>query len=223
MRLLRYSESGELSTHSFNDGTIPAYAIFSHTWGEDGAEVTFADLETGVGKTKSGYKKIVFCGDQARCDNLQYFWIDTCCIDTTDKAEHSCAIQSMLRWYRFAAKCYVYLWDVSTKKREARRRPSDMSWEPAFRSSRWFTRGWTLQELLAPTIVEFFSQEGEKLGDKTSLMLSIYKIISIPPEVLNGAPLSQSSINERLRWAEGRTIKHSEDRHTLCKASSTLS
>jgi hypothetical protein len=90
----------------------------------------------------------------------------------------------MFRWYRSAAKCYVYLLDVSMV--------AEPSWEPAFRSSRWFMRGWTLQELLALIIVEFFSQEGTKLGDKTSLKPLICKSTSIPPEVLDGVPLSQS-------------------------------
>src|SRR2546421_9318217 len=93
MRLLEYSESGELNIHSFDDNAIPPYAILSHTWGADGDEVTFTDL--GDGPAGPRYKKIRFCGDQARRDGLQYFWIDTCCIDTTDKAEHSWAIRSM--------------------------------------------------------------------------------------------------------------------------------
>ncbi|PZD33510.1 HET domain containing protein, partial [Pyrenophora tritici-repentis] len=71
MRLLQYSETGELSIRCFDDGDIPPYTIISHTWGADGDEVTFADLQTGGGKTKPGYKKIVFCGEQARRDNLQ--------------------------------------------------------------------------------------------------------------------------------------------------------
>jgi hypothetical protein len=212
MRLLEYSESGKLSIHSFDDGATPPYAILSHTWGADGDEVTFADLGTGVGKNKPGYEKILFCERQARHDGLEYFWIDTCCIDTTDKAEHSRAIQSMFRWYQSAAKCYVYLSDVSSTKRGASNTPTESNWEPAFRSSRWFKRGWTLQELLAPIIVEFFSEEGKELGDKISLQLLIYKITNIPPEVLNGSPISQFSVNERLRWAEGRITKHEEDR-----------
>ncbi|KAL5373504.1 hypothetical protein DPSP01_012633 [Paraphaeosphaeria sporulosa] len=211
MRLLQYSESGELSIHSFDDGAIPPYAILSHTWGADGDEVTFADLETGDGKIKPGYEKIVFCGKQARDDGLQRFWVDTCCIDTADKAEHSWAIRSMFRWYCSAAKCYVYLSDVSTRKRKAGS-TSTSSWEPAFRSTRWFKRGWTLQELIGPITVEFFSQEGKKLGDKKSLQSLIYKATGIPLEVLNGAPLSRFSVNERLRWAEGRITKHDEDR-----------
>jgi hypothetical protein len=209
MRLLQYSESDELSIHSFDDGAIPPYAILSHTWGPDGDEVTFEDLQTGNYKTKPGYKKILFCGEWARRDDLQYFWVDTCCIDTTDKDEHSCAIQSMFRWYRSAAKCYVFLPDVSIT---ADGISVGSSWEPAFESSRWFKRGWTLQELLAPAMVVFFSKEGEKLGDKVSLSLLIRKITGIALEVLKGAPISQSSINERWRWADGRTTRRNEDR-----------
>jgi hypothetical protein len=119
MRLLQHSESGELSIHSFDDGNIPSYAILSHTWGADEDEVTFADLQTGDGKTKSGYKKILFCGKRARQDGLKHFWIDTCCINKNDKAELAFAIRSMFRWYRNAASCYVYLSDVS--KRESLR------------------------------------------------------------------------------------------------------
>jgi hypothetical protein len=211
MRLLQYSESGELSIHSFDDGDIPPYAIFSHTWGADGDEVTFADLQTDGGKRKLGYKKILFCGRQARRNNLQYFWVDTCCIDTTDKAEHSKAIQSMFRWYRSATKCYVYLSDVSMKKRKIRNSSSAFSWEPAFKSSRWFARGWTLQELLAPTIVEFYSQEGKILGSKTSLKLMIHKTTGIPLEVLSGAPLPCFTVKQRLQWKGDRQTKRDED------------
>ena len=88
MRLLHYDEHGELSIVSFDDRAILSYAILSHV-GADADEVTFEDLAKGCGKHKSGYKKICFCGRQAQQDRLQYFWIDTCCIDKTDKAEFS--------------------------------------------------------------------------------------------------------------------------------------
>jgi hypothetical protein len=208
MRLLQYSESGELSIHSYDDGDIPRYAILSHTWGADGDEVTFADLETGDGKAKPGYEKILFCARQAQRDEIQYFWIDTCCIDTTDKAEHSWAIQSMFRWYRSAAKCYVYLSDVRI---DACGMSVESSWEPAFRLSRWFTRGWTLQELLAPTIVEFYSQEGKILGNKTSLKLPIHKTTAIPLEVFSGTPLPCFTVKQRLQWKGERQTKRDED------------
>jgi hypothetical protein len=121
MRLLKYEEDGKLTITSFEDA-IPPYAILSHTWGADTEEVTFADIAKGDGKhkysymKKPGYKKIRFCGVQAQQDGLQYFWVDTCCINKTDKAELSLAIQSMFCWYQNATKCYVYLSDVSTKR-----------------------------------------------------------------------------------------------------------
>jgi hypothetical protein len=199
MRLLRYEEDGRLTITRFDDNAIPRYAILSHTWEEDAEEVTFADLAKGDGKHKPGYKKICFCGEQAQQDDLQYFWVDTCCIDKSDKAELSLAIQSMFRWYQNATKCYVYLSDVSTNQRKAGGLSTEFTWEPTFRSTRWFTRGWTLQELLAPSIVEFFSQEWERLGDKMSLKSLIKKITGIPYEALDGAPLSRFSVDERLR------------------------
>jgi hypothetical protein len=166
MRLLKYGEDGEPSvTADLVDGdVIPRYAILSHRWGKDAEEVTFEDLANKAGRNKSGYRKIQLCGEQAKRDGLQYFWIDTCCINKANKAEHSLAIRSMFCWYRNAAKCYVYLSDVSApsliEEGEARVPP----WEAAFRASEWFTRGWTLQELLAPSVVEFFSREWRRLG-----------------------------------------------------------
>jgi archaellum biogenesis ATPase FlaH len=212
MRLLKYGDDGCLTITSFNNDAIPRYAILSHTWGEDAEEVTFADLVRGDGKHKAGYKKICFCGEQAQQDGLQYFWVDTCCIDKSDKAELSHAIQSMFRWYQHATKCYVYLTDVSTKMKELNSISTDFTWEPAFMSSRWFTRGWTLQELVAPSIVEFFSQEWERLGDKMLLKLLIHKITGISCKALDGAPLFQFSINERLRWIEHRHTTRPEDK-----------
>jgi hypothetical protein len=211
MRLLKYGEDGRLTITSFDDNAIPPYAILSHTWGADAEEVTFADLAEGGGKQKPGYKKIRFCGEQAQQDGLQYFWVDTCCIDMSDKAELSSAIQSMFRWYQNATKCYVYLSDVSTKRGKTSGFSTEVNWEPAFRSSRWFTRSWTLQDLLAPNSVEFFSQEWERLGDKTSLRLLIKKITGIPCEALDGAPLSRFSVEERLRWKGNRQTKREED------------
>ena len=213
MRLLTYCDDGELSitANLVDEDTIPPYAILSHTWGADADEVTFEDLTSNASKDKPGYKKIHFCGEQAQQDGLQYFWIDTCCIDKADKAEFSHAIRSMFRWYRNAARCYVYLSDVSSSSLEASGEPNPPLWESEFRKSRWFTRGWTLQELLAPRTVEFFSREQRKLGDKILLGSQIYKITSIPHAVLEGAPLSQFSVNERLRWKEHRETKRDED------------
>jgi hypothetical protein len=210
MRLLKYEEDGKLTITSFEDA-IPPYAILSHTWGADAEEVTFADLAKGDGKHKPGYKKIRFCGEQAQQDGLHYFWVDTCCIDKLDKAELYLAIWSMFRWYQNATKCYVYLSDVLPEQRKPDDMSTEFTWESAFRLSRWFTRGWTLQELLAPSIVEFFSQDLKKLGDKTSLTPLIQKITGIPCEALDGAPLSRFSVDERLQWKGDRETKRQED------------
>ncbi|RFU24057.1 hypothetical protein B7463_g12282, partial [Scytalidium lignicola] len=166
----------------------------------------------GMGKDKPGYEKIRFCGEQARQDGLLYFWIDTCCINKRNDAELSRSINSMFRWYHNAAKCYVYLSDVSTTKRKASNQFSELIWEPAFRVSKWFTRGWTLQELLAPASVEFFSQERKQLGNKSRLRQLMCEITNIPHSALQGEPLSQFSVDERLRWIEHRRTKLEEDK-----------
>ena len=159
MRLLRRSNTDDfnLTEYWVGDETTPPYAILSHTWGADTEEVTFEDLTNGTGKDKPGYEKIRFCEDQARRDSLQYFWIDTCCINRANNAELSQAINSMFRWYRNATRCYVYLSDVSSSSFDTNEEFNPPPWESDFWKSRWFTRGWTLQELLAPTLVEFFS------------------------------------------------------------------
>jgi hypothetical protein len=212
MRLLERNGAGELSlTKDFGDD-VSRYAILSHTWGADTEEVTFRDLIDGTGKSKAGYSKIRFCGDQASRDGLKYFWIDTCCIDKSNSTELAEAINSMFRWYRDAAKCYVYLPDVSTTKRKASNQFSEFTWESALRASRWFTRGWTLQELLAPGSVEFFSREGKRLGDKRTLERQVHEITGIAVSALQGASLSQFGVDERLLWAENRQTTREEDK-----------
>jgi Heterokaryon incompatibility protein (HET) len=211
MRLLYYNNDGEFSLTQFYHG-IPRYAILSHTWGPE--EVTFKDIIEGNGASKTGFDKIRFCGEQARRDRLQYFWVDTCCIDKSSSAELTEAINSMFRWYQNAVKCYVYLADVSTKKRKASDSFTEYPWESAFRSSKWFTRGWTLQELLAPdpASVKFFSREEDYLGDKKTLRQQIHKRTGIAISALQGAPLSQFKIEERLSWGEDRQTTREEDK-----------
>ncbi|KAF1988157.1 HET-domain-containing protein [Aulographum hederae CBS 113979] len=212
MRLLKLENSGEICLIERSRNDIPQYAILSHTWGPDGEEVTYDDMIKKSGEHKLGYKKIQFCGNQAKNDGLQYFWIDTCCIDKSSSAELSEAINSMFRWYQNSTKCYVYLADVSSRKRKAIDRCSESTWEPAFRDSKWFTRGWTLQELIAPRSVEFFSKEDEKLGDRKSLEQQLRDITGIPIHALRGEPLSHFNANERITWAARRITKLEEDK-----------
>jgi hypothetical protein len=210
MRLLEYNNDGEFSLTTIFGDDIPRYAILSHTWGVE--EVTFRDLMDGTGKKKIGYNKIQFCGEQARRDGLQYFWVDTCCIDKSNSTELAEAINSMFRWYRDAAKCYVYLSDVSRPPFDTDDESNQLPWEVTFRKSRWFTRGWTLQELIAPASVEFFSKAGEPLGNKASLERHICEITKIPIKAFRGSPLSDFSVTERMLWAEQRETTCKEDK-----------
>jgi hypothetical protein len=113
MRLLKYGENEDLSIAEFDEDTKLLYAILSHRWGAEADEVTFEDVAGNTGKNKPSYAKIRFCGEQAQRDSLQYFWVDTYCINKANKAELSLAIQFMFCWYRNAARCYAYLSDVS--------------------------------------------------------------------------------------------------------------
>ncbi|KAF7935209.1 uncharacterized protein EAE97_008116 [Botrytis byssoidea] len=138
----------------FTATKIPRYAILSHTWGRD--EVLFQDLTNSEHKKKNGYAKIEGCCRQAIIDGFDFVWIDTCCIDKSSSAELSESINSMYAWYEKAAVCYIYLIDVPSAQDPYRI-------DSAFRKSRWFTRGWTLQELLAPSKIVFFDQEWDMI------------------------------------------------------------
>jgi hypothetical protein len=186
------------------------YAILSHTWGDEGEEVSFKDLIDGSGKTKAGYRKLRFCAKQAARDGLHHVWVDTCCINKDSSAELSEAIVSMFRWYQSATRCYIYLSDTSVAN------DSDalqqVTWEPAFRQTRWFTRGWTLQELIAPRSVQFFSKEGKNLGDKESLERQIHEMTGIAIQALRGSDLSRFTVGEKMVWALNRETTREEDK-----------
>ncbi|KAH8704348.1 hypothetical protein GQ44DRAFT_778188 [Phaeosphaeriaceae sp. PMI808] len=210
IRLLQCKPDGEIIFREPTSGNVPAYATLSHTWGKE--EVLFQDMEAGadISKTmnKAGWRKIEFCAKQAAADGLQYFWVDTCCIDKKNAVELGAAINSMFRWYQNAARCYVYLSDVS---KPDTRTDSEKAWEEDFRTSRWFTRGWTLQELIAPRLVDFFSLEGQRLGSKLTLEAEIHNLTGIAKNALRGDALSNFSIKERRSWAERRNTTIEED------------
>ena len=114
MRLLqRLPDNSGISLVEHVGNNIPPYAILSHTWGLDDDEVTFKDITKGRGNSKPGYRKLTLCSEQATKDGLEYFWIDTCCIDKTSNAEMTDAINSMFMWYQKADRRYVFLSDVS--------------------------------------------------------------------------------------------------------------
>jgi len=212
MRLSQLNDYPSFSFAEFAEDEVPRYAILSHTWGRDGDEVTYKDIIDGTGRGKPGYDKLTFCAVQAKNDELGYCWIDTCCIDKSNSVEVQEAVNSMFRWYQNAARCYVYLPDVSTEPRRSQEIVAESSsWSSVFRQSRWFRRGWTLQELLAPRSVEFFSQEHQRLGDKNSLENLIHEITTIPISALRGASLSQFGVDEKLLWTKNRQTTRKED------------
>ncbi|RYP47455.1 hypothetical protein DL768_006480 [Monosporascus sp. mg162] len=184
----------------------PEYAILSHTWGMDSEEVSYNDVSAGrLATAETRPKKVSGCCKQAKEDGYRYVWIDTCCINKTDSVELQEAINSMFRWYQKAPICYVFLSDVP---------PGDDPQDPqsAFFSSRWFRRGWTLQELLAPPNVRFYDSEWNHLGTKGDLSDAIENITGIPNSFLLGiTELRHASVAQRMSWAAGRATKREED------------
>jgi hypothetical protein len=209
MRLLCFQDS-ELSLVEFPDDKIPLYAILSHTWGPDGEEVTFTDLVDGTGREKPGYEKILSCGKQAAKDDLGYWWVDTCCINKSSSAELSEAINSMFRWYQDASVCYAYVADIPDDGAATHGAVKD------FAACRWFTRGWTLQELLAPKKMRFFSKSWLELGSRNELAQAISMVTNIDFEYLSDTSslrrdLHEASIAKRMSWASSRITTRVED------------
>ncbi|EJT82608.1 hypothetical protein GGTG_02581 [Gaeumannomyces tritici R3-111a-1] len=190
----------------FGGAEIPKYAILSHTWGEASEELTFTDISKGnVNKPGVGADKFQGCCRLATGRGVKYVWIDTCCINKGDGEELREAINSMFRWYRDAEVCLVFLADVP---------PGDDPKRPQskFSCSRWFTRGWTLQELLAPSRLVFYGSGWDRLGTKADFCSEIERITSIPRRVLNGdAKVQDTSVAQRMSWAASRNTTREED------------
>ncbi|RYP72636.1 hypothetical protein DL769_004421 [Monosporascus sp. CRB-8-3] len=190
-----------------SDPRVPAYAILSHTWGSTEDECSFQEwqhLPAPAIERKKGFQKIECCCRQAAKDGLEWVWIDTCCIDKTSSAELTEAINSMFRWYRNAKICYAYLSDVSRLGR-----PS--TFYQRLERSRWFTRGWTLQELIAPAEVIFYSMDWDRIGTKSELSTSISSITKINAFFLDGKNLASASVAQRMSWAAHRETSRTED------------
>ncbi|KAG9230570.1 hypothetical protein BJ875DRAFT_471840 [Amylocarpus encephaloides] len=199
----------------FADDKIPPYGILSHTWVLPPLfEVSFQELQqlkakkaqtrAGIVNNDSRYAKIKGCCAKAQSENpkIHYVWIDTCCIDKTSSAELSESIGSMFRWYQAAMKCYAYMEDVA---------PGD-DVVVALGNSRWFTRGWTLQELIAPKDLRFFNKLWNEIGSKETLSNDIEHITRIPSAVLRLGSLAKYSVAQKMSWAAQRKCTRSEDR-----------
>ncbi|KAL8689558.1 MAG: hypothetical protein Q9218_004797 [Villophora microphyllina] len=182
---------------------IVRYVILSHTWGDE--EVSFQDIQRTECNQLKGYAKIEKCCEKAASMGYDYAWIDTCCIDKSSSAELSEAINSMYGWYRDAVECFVYLSDVVLG-------PRGTLEEQNFRHSRWFRRGWTLQELLAPRAVSFYDAKWEPMGRRIDLVDQISLATGIDKGYLeNPQSIRQASVAARMSWAAYRQTTRLED------------
>jgi hypothetical protein len=201
MRLIKV-DTFELE--EFMDHRSTRYAILSHTWGQK--EVTFADMQRGLPHAEAlpSFEKIRGACRRAAIDGFKFIWVDTCCIDKSSSAELSEAINSMFRWYADAGICYAYLSDVEEVG-------EGFEAESQFRKSRWFTRGWTLQELIAPKKVIFYSRGWVRLGSKKKFEAIISEITGIDSAALHNFQVTSFSIAERMSWASDRVTTRPED------------
>ena len=181
-------------------GDKPTYAILSHTWGDD--EYVFSDRDDPHRHHSAGFKKISRCCALAASQGYKYLWIDTCCIDKTSSAELTESINSMYRWYSEAGICYVYLSDFLLEQAQHGMRLK-------FHYSRWFTRGWTLQELLAPKSVIFYDADWHEIGSKTFLKDTLSQICRISVEHLSQP--KEASVATKMSWASTRKTTRQED------------
>ena len=245
----------------------PPYAILSHTWGLPQDEVLFDDMVSGLesARVKEAFAKVENTCRLAQEQNLEYCWIDTCCIDKRSSAELQEAINSMFEWYKSSKVCYAYISDVnlsgcpSAPADNSEAEDSDGNWEDynsdndhicsrnsrdldsvaysedsydsernssnaeaytsdghfldQFRQSRWFTRGWTLQELIAPAKVNFYDRDWELIGPKDKdLAPIIQSITGIPQDFLQGKRKhTEASVAQRMYWASSRETSRKED------------
>ncbi|KAL8881413.1 MAG: hypothetical protein Q9198_001384 [Flavoplaca austrocitrina] len=183
---------------------VKTYAILSHRWQEE--EVSFKDMQDiEMASKKQGFSKIKRSCDRALHHGYDYVWVDTCCINNESSAELSEAINSMFRWYKRAAVCYAYLSDVDISN------VTETSVENQLQQSQCFTRGWTLQELLAPDDVVFYDCSWLSLGTKNTLSKVIQKRTRIHEQALHRKPLTTYSIAQRMAWASQRITTRPED------------
>ncbi|KAF5344372.1 hypothetical protein D9758_013272 [Tetrapyrgos nigripes] len=182
---------------------IPCYVILSHTWEQE--EVTFQDIQNlDVAQSKAGWRKVKNACLRARRYHFDWIWIDSCCINKESSAELSEALNSMYQYYEDAAVCYVYLSDVSGEYHPQNEKSN-------FRDSRWFRRGWTLQELLAPEFVVFLDKDWERIGTRSSLRDVVSVATTIPVEVFEGRIIGEYSVAQRMSWAAFRETTRPED------------
>ncbi|KAI0644277.1 heterokaryon incompatibility protein-domain-containing protein [Trametes meyenii] len=203
MRLLN-THTAQFEWH--HDPTLVRYAILSHVWDINGEE-SYKDLGSGAATALLSHvsTKIRECCAYARANGYDLLWIDSCCIDKSSSAELSEAINSMYQWYAQATICYAFLFDVDGDE-------NPRASHSQFRKSKWFTRGWTLQELVASIRVVFLSREWRPLGTLSSLVAVVEEVTGIDRGVLlHQTPLNAISVARRMSWASKRVTTRVED------------
>jgi hypothetical protein len=214
---MRLINTSTLRFEQFLGTKKPPYAILSHTWGNQ--EVTYDETLNPSHETrrKAGFQKIESCCGIAREYGLSYAWVDTCCIDKRSSAELSEAINSMYRWYSDAEVCFTYIVDVDSVPIGGATYNSAAQIQ-AFKKSRWFSRGWTLQELIAPRKRVFFSNDWSLIRfsvekpEEDSLDELLANITGVNPGVFqHRKPLSKLCVAERMSWASRRETTREED------------
>ena len=210
MRLIN-TKTGTIEEFIGDD--IPKYAILSHTWEKD--EISLQELQrlmdpdlandpkTLAVRAKAGFFKVLRFVELAASHGIPYAWADTCCIDKTSSADLSESINSMYRWYKNSEVCFAYLADVTS--------PHPLSVVSLEPNCRWFTRGWTLQELIAPSKVEFYNHSWCHVGSRHEIFRTIENITGISSDVFESNDLSAVNIAQKMSWAAKRTTTRKED------------
>lgn len=225
MRLLNVRT---LKLESFINPSDVKYAILSHTWGEE--EVLYEDFQQPrkthhkFGLRPAWWGKIAASKVSSSCaralkDGFDYIWIDTCCIDKSSSAELSEAINSMFQWYGQAKRCYAYLEDVDLAGGDARGPDGGCDWKKTMLAgSRWFTRGWTLQELIAPPELDLYDCCWKSIGTRDEMAPVLEEITGIPRVILHRPQgfattrlLDCVSAACKMSWAANRETTRPED------------
>lgn len=193
--------TSSLRLTTFEGDEVPHYAILSHTWIDD-EEIDFQEMQELVddnshpARARPGFRKIRNTCRKAGTHGFAYACVDTCCIDKKNPAEVSEAINSMFKWYQQASMCYVYLEDSNGN----------------LEGCRWLTRGWCLQELIAPRKMKFYDRYWQSLGSKTELSSLLSWLTSIQTSVLlHDEPLDGIPVARKMSWAAKRQTKKVED------------
>ena len=209
---MRLINTSSLELRDFQDAKVlsGSYAILSHVWEQD--EVSFHAFQNAEARQQlRGWGKIASGCRVARELDYRYLWVDTCCIDKSSSAELSEAINSMWKWYARSGVCLAYLVDVETGA------CVDAAGRREFEASRWFTRGFTLQELVAPAHVRFYNRDWSMFGTRANrgTQFGIMNATGITRDDLDEIRAGRQdriSVARRMSWAAPRTTTRAEDR-----------